>query len=365
MSRRTPPFKELQYCVRCCLPETVEGITFDERGICSGCNSAEQKMHINWKEREAKLREKLEFYKEQAGENYHCIVPISGGKDSCFQLYVLTQVYGLRPLAVTFSHGWYTETGKHNLQVTLDSFDVDHIQFTPKRSLINRLARKSLTTIGDACWHCHSGVGAFPLRVALMYDVKLLVWGESSAENGTKADYFNPVKYDENYFLKVSSKVGLDAMAGDDISPEELNPFSLPSAEEMISAGIEGIHLGDYIFWDDERHVDFIKKNFDWREDKVEGTYKGYKSVECIMAGMHDYLKYLKRGFGRATDHATRDVRAGILSREEGFELIHEHDSKRPDCMDTYMKLTGWTEEQIHEEIKKLRKGSCTKIDPK
>ncbi|WIM05114.1 MAG: N-acetyl sugar amidotransferase [Candidatus Nitricoxidivorans perseverans] len=356
------PFPQLRYCVRCCLPETVEGIRFDERGICTGCNSSEQKMKIDWAEREKALRGKLEHYKQLAGDNYHCIVPISGGKDSCFQLYVLTRIYGIRPLAVTFSHTWYSETGRYNLQNALEKFDVDHIMYTPKRSLVNRLARKSLYAIGDACWHCHTGVGAFPLQIARRFGIRLLVWGESAAENGTKADYQNPVKFDENYFLRISSKVGTDAMVGDGIEAGELRMFRYPTSDEMREAGIEGIHLGDYVFWDDERFVEFLKKEIDWREDHVEGTYKGYKSVECRMAGVHDYMKFMKRGFGRATDHATRDVRAGILTQAEGFDLARRHDAERPGAMDMYTELTGLDESEVIRELKAQRKGAARKL---
>jgi hypothetical protein len=88
---------------------------------------------------------------------------------------------------------------------------------------------------------------------------------------------------------------------------------------------------------------------YGWREDKVEGTYKGYKSVECKMAGVHDYTKFLKRGFGRGTDHASVDVRAGLLSREEAFELAKKNDTERPPALDWYLEITGFTDEEFNE----------------
>ena len=115
-----PLFSQLKYCLRCCLPETSERIGFDEMGICKACRASEQKMHINWAEREKKLREILENFKKRAGDNYDCMVPISGGKDSIFQLHVITRVHGMRPLAVTFSHNWFTETGKKNLETCIE-----------------------------------------------------------------------------------------------------------------------------------------------------------------------------------------------------------------------------------------------------
>lgn len=350
-----PLIRDMRYCTRCCMPESNEGIKFDEMGICQACQSAEQKIHIDWTERERQLRELLEYYKS-LNNDYDCIIPISGGKDSTFQLHVITKVYNMRALAVTFSHNWYSETGKRNLENALEKFNVDHIMFTPNRNLVNRLARQSLFKIGDACWHCHAGVGAFPLQIAVKYRIPLLIWGESIAEMSGRATHFDPVlKFDRDYFTKVSAKVYPEQMVCDFIELRELAPFRLPSYEEIEEVGVVGIHLGDYIFWDDERQMEFVRDVYGWEEDKVEGTYKHYKSVECRMAGVHDYTKFLKRGFGRGTDHASADVRAGLLTREEGFELAKKHDTERPKALDYYLEITGLSEQEFLDVMKHHR----------
>ena len=174
-----PLFPHLQYCMRCCIPETQEGVKFDEMGICQACQSSEQKIHIDWVKRGEALEKILTEAKSKAGNNYDCIVPISGGKDSTFQLHALTKVYGMKPLAVTFSHNWWSESGWYNLQNALETFNVDHLMFTPSRDLINRLVRRSVEGIGDTNWHDHAGVGAFPMQVAVKFKIPLLIWGES------------------------------------------------------------------------------------------------------------------------------------------------------------------------------------------
>lgn len=356
----------LRYCVRCCMPETAEGIEFDSRGVCNGCNSSEEKMHIDWEQRERDLAAKLDRFRVLGkGKPYECILPVSGGKDSFFQAYVLTQRYGMRALAVTFSHNWFTETGRRNLQRLTETFNLDHLMFTPNRRLVNRIAARSIGLIGDACWHCHAGVGAFVLHIATKFEIPLVVWGESIAEEGCRASYFESIKrdvFDREYFLKVSAKSRVDDIAGDTIAAEELAMFRFPTQEEYDRAGVEGFHLGDYIFWDEERQVEFIKREFGWEEDVVEGTYKQYKSVECIMPGLHDYTKFIKRGFGRATDHATRDVRAGLLTREEALTLIAEDDPRRPEIMDYFLAQTGMTEEELIAQVKALRQGAAERL---
>lgn len=330
------------------MPETQEGIAFDALGICRACQSSEQKIHINWAGRESQLRAILNSARDKAGTNYHCIVPISGGKDSMFQLHVLVKVYGLKPLAVTFSHNWYSETGWYNLMNSLEVFNVDHIMFTPNRSLVNRLARHSLGAIGDSCWHCHSGVGAFPLQIATRFNIPLLVWGESIAEASGRASYLEPVrKFDRDYFTKVSAKRRPQEMLNESLSASDLHPFELPSIEDIERVGVYGIHLGDFLFWDEERQTEFVRDMYGWKETEIEGAIKGYKSAECIMAGVHDFTCYLKRGYGRATFQASVDVRNGLMTREEGIELARKIDSERPGALDYYLEIAGMTESEF------------------
>lgn len=356
-----PPFSELKYCSRCCLPETVEGIQFDEMGVCQVCRSSEQKIHIDWSRREKQLKKILEKYRAKSGSNYDCILPISGGKDSTFQAHVLVKVYGLKPLAVTFSHNWYSPIGKQNLENLLEKFNLDHIMFTPNRALVNKLARKSLVMLGDSCWHCHAGVGSFPLQIAVKFNIPLIIWGESVAELTGRATYTDThlLKFSRNYFINNSAKFWPEQMVGSNISAKDMHPFNFPSENDLKKIGVVGIHLGDYIFWDAERLTEFIKKEYGWKEDFVEGTYKRYKSVECIMPGVHDYTKYLKRGFGRATDHASQDVRAGLMTRKEAFDLIKNIEPKEPKILDYYLKITGYTKKEFYDIMDKKKIGKA------
>ncbi len=353
---RSAPFSELEYCTRCCLPSTLEDMNFDDMGMCPSCRSSEDKMRIDWESRERDLADILRIEKERAGDNYDCVLPISGGKDSFFQAHVLVNVYGMKPLAVTFSHNWFSETGFYNLQRCLEVFDLDHIQFTPSRKLVNRLARKSLSEIGDVCWHCHSGVGAFPMQVAVKWKIPLLVWGESIAENDARGTYRNkPYKFDRDYFTRVSAKKYPHEMVGGGLTERDMRPFDMPSIEEIEQCGMRGIHLGDYVYWDDERQTEYIKETYGWKATEIEGAYKGYKTAECIMPGMHDFTCYLKRGFGRSTWQAATDVRNGLLTRQEAFDLINGHDPLRPDALDYFLEITEMSEPEFMVEMSRQR----------
>lgn len=360
----SPQIKHVKYCTRCCMPATQEGITFDEMGICQSCQSSEQKIHINWVEREKELQSILKNAKQKAGDNYDCIVPISGGKDSTFQLHVLVNVYRMKPLAVTFNHNWYSKTGWYNLQNALEKFNVDHIMFTPNRDLVNRIAKISLGAIGDSCWHCHAGVGSFPLQIAVKYNIPVLIWGESLAESSGRASHFSAkCKFDRDYFTRVSAKLKPQDMVCEHLSKRDLYPFNVPSIEECERVGIFGIYLGDYIFWDEELQTEFIRKEYGWKETEMEGTYKGYKSAECIMPGVHDFTCYLKRGYGRASFHASMDVRNGLLTREEGFMLARQFDPVRPEALDYFLKITGMTEDEFYNTMRSKKVAALKDTD--
>ena len=158
-------------------------------------------------------------------------------------------------------------------------------------------------------------------------------------------------------------------MISSELSAKDMHPFELPSYEEINKTGVWGIHLGDYMFWDDERQTEWIREVYGWRETEMEGAYKGYKSAECIMAGVHDFTCYLKRGFGRSTIQASVDVRNGLLTRQEGFELIKQYDQERPAALDYYLKITGLSEVEFYSlmQTKKLEeiKDIVLSIHPK
>jgi N-acetyl sugar amidotransferase len=335
------------------MPETQEGQAFDEMGFCNVCQSAEHKMRIDWVERRASLEKILGAAREEnKSKPYDCLIPISGGKDSTFQLHVLVKEYGMRPLAVTFSHNWFNSTGMYNLLNSLEKFDVDHIMFTPKRSQVNKLAKKSLTQIGDSCWHCHAGIGAFPIKMAIEHGIKLIIWGESVAESSSRGTYKNPIlKFDQDYFEKVSAKVSVKNMADEGLPLSELSAYQQPDAESYSEAEIQGIHLGDFIFWDEERQTEFVKEEYEWKETNIEGTYKRYKSAECIMPGVHDFACYLKRGYGRASFHASSDVRAGLVTREEAFENLVKLDQIEPNALSYYTSITGISRDEFVQTL--------------
>ena len=336
------------------MPETMEGITFDDFGICTPCRSSEEKMHISWENRQEKLREILDSHRNP--NYYDCLFPMSGGKDSTFQAHCLNKIYKVNPLAVTHGQNWYSLSGRYNLENSLQKFDLDHLFFTPSRKAVNKAARKSIDAIGDACWHCHIGSGSFVIQSAVKWNLKLMIWGESIAERDGRGSYYNDKEHSPFYNVEVSALIRAEDYDDEHISKSELNQWYYPSVKDIEKVGIRYLHMGDFMFWDEEKQVEFVVKEYEWMNSRVENTFKGYKSTECVMAGVHDYLNFLKRGIGRSTVQASDDVRRGLITRSEGMELSKKYDTQRPHALDFYMDLTELNEEEIESKILKARK---------
>ena len=188
----------MRTCNKCKLPETYETIEYDENNVCNICNSSVHKNeNVNWTERKKMLDKLIEKYRGKYA--YDCIVPFSGGKDSTFQLYYLIKEYNLKPLVVRFNHGFMRQTIEENNKRTFKKLGVDVIEFIPNWKIVKKLMLESFIRKTDFCWHCHTGIFSYPLRVALMYKVPLVFWGEPQSEITGYYDYENDeIEYEDD-----------------------------------------------------------------------------------------------------------------------------------------------------------------------
>ena len=201
----------LRRCKRCLLPETYETIEFDAEGICNICRSTEHKQkEVDWDERKRLLDRLIEKYRGKG--DYDCIVPFSGGKDSTFQLYYLMKEYRLKPLVVRFNHGFMRPTIQDNNQRILKKLGVDVLEFTPNWRIVKKLMLESFTRKTDFCWHCHTGIYSYPLRIAIKFKTPLLFWGEPLSEISAYYDYLNDeIEYEDEKKFNMVRNLGISA----------------------------------------------------------------------------------------------------------------------------------------------------------
>ena len=149
--------------------------------------------------------------------------------------------------------------------------------------------------IGDACWHCHVGAGSFAIQTSFDWRIKLIVYGEAPADTDARGNFKkNNERVSPYRFLKESAIEKNIKFVDNEFNLKKLSNWSYPDKKKLLQFNPLVIHLGQYIFWDEQKNIDFVSKYFGWENSKVENTYKGYKSNECTMAGVHDYLNFLK-----------------------------------------------------------------------
>lgn len=323
----------LTYCKSCVMPDTKPDLQLDEHGVCSACRSYEKRKQVDWDVRYQELTGLLDKYRRKDGANWDCIVPVSGGKDSTYQVVRMLEL-GLNPLCVTSTTCDLSHLGRANIE-NLKRLGVDCIEFSPNPLIRAKLNRIGLTQVGDISWPEHVGIFTIPVRAAVQYNVPLIVWGENSQN-----EYGGPAAASDNNVLtrrwleefggmlglRVSDLIGLDG-----IEAKHLIPYTYPTDEELQRVGVTGLFLGHYIPWDGLSNS-LIAQTHGFRtyHKLVEGSMVNYENLDNHHTGIHDYFKFLKFGFGRVTDLACLHIRRGRITRQDGLDAVRRLDGLFP-----------------------------------
>ncbi len=356
----------LKKCVKCDLPETYETIEFNDDGVCNICQGANFKnKNINWTERKNLLDKLIEKYRDKS--DYDCIIPFSGGKDSTFTLYYLIKEYNIKPLVVRFNHGFMRENVQENNLRTFKKLGVDVIEFIPNWNTVKKLMFESFKRKTDFCWHCHTGIYSYPLRIALKFKTPLVFWGEPQSEITAYYDYLDEnIEYEDDKKFNMIRTLGITAedMHGmidtkeDPVDIRDLTPYTFPDIEELKSIKYCSVPLGSFIPWDYKKNTEIIKKELGWTVDELEGVPKDLnpqgEKTECFMQGTRDYVKYLKRGYSRVSQINAFDVRSERITSEQAQELNSKYDGRKPHSLDIFLEYMGINEREFNEIIKPM-----------
>lgn len=323
----------LTYCKRCVMPDTKPDLQLDAEGICNACRSYETRRAVDWDGRYQELLQIVGKYRNLSGDNWDCIVPVSGGKDSTYQVVRMLQL-GMNPLCVTSTTCDESALGRRNIE-NLKRLGVDHVQMSPNPLIRARLNRIGLTQVGDISWPEHVGIFTIPVRAAVQFNVPLIVWGENSQnEYGGPAVAAGNNVLNRRWLEEFGGLLGLrvtDLIEMDGIEARHLINYNYPTDDELQRVGVTGLFLGYYIPWDGLSNTLIAQANgFQTHGRVVEGSMVNYENLDNHQTGIHDYFKYLKFGFGRATDLACLHIRRGRLTRQDGLEAVKRLDGLFP-----------------------------------
>ncbi len=323
----------IQYCRNCLLPSTKPDLSLDNDGVCSACNAYINRKEIDWESRKVEFLELVEKYRSKNATNWDCLIPVSGGKDSTAQVLKILEL-GLNPLCVNATTCDLSQIGRENIE-NIKSLGVDYVEFSPNKLLRRKLNRFGLETVGDIAWPEHLGIFTIPVRAAVQFKVPLIVWGENSQnEYGGPAAAQGSPYLNRRWLEEFGGLLGLrtsDVAEIMNVPENQLIPYTYPSDGELEEAGITGIFLGHYFPWDGLSNYLLAQANgFKSYGRIVEGSAVDYENLDNHQHGIHDYFKYLKFGYGRATDLVSMHIRRGRLTRDQGLKIVIENDGMYP-----------------------------------
>ena len=323
----------ITYCTVCFLPSTKPDLYFDKSGVCAACIAYRDRKIIDWKLREIEFSEIIARIRSTSKSGWDCIVPVSGGKDSTAQVLKVLEL-GLNPLCVTSTTCDLSEIGRKNIE-NIKQLGVDYMEFSPNPRVRAKLNKIGLDQVGDISWPEHVGIFTIPVRAAVQFGVPLIVWGENSQN-----EYGGPASASQNNVLnrrwleEFGGLLGLrvsDLTDNYGIKEADLVPYTYPTDGELATVGVTGLFLGYYFPW--EGFTNFFLSQahgFTSYGRVIEGSVVDYENLDNHQTGIHDYFKFLKYGFGRASDLVSVSLRRERITRAQGLELIKLHDGRYP-----------------------------------
>ena len=345
---------KIDYCNRCVYPTSTVNLYVDENGICSSCKTAEEFDNVSedfWKEREAKFSKIIKPYTDNANSNYDCLIPVSGGKDSYYQAHVMAKEYGLKPLLMTYHGNNYLPEGDYNRDMMRHHFDADHIVWGPSVEVLKKLNKITFKMMGDMNWQNHCGIMSAPIQIAVKFNIPLIIWGET---NWDISGMYSPDDFVE-FSARVRHEHDLRGYEWYDMTRHGLREKDMlwakyPEDEDILEVGVRGLYIGNFFKWDPNRQTEIILNEYDWRQSEkpFERTYRRMSNLDDRYEnGIHDLMKFVKFGYGRASDHASKDIRTGYMSREEGIEMVRKYDSVVSSDLDYWLEYVEMTKDDF------------------
>ena len=278
---------------------------------------------------------------------------MSGGKDSYFQTYMMKVVYKMNPLLVTYNGNNYMPEGTRNLENMRKIFGCDHIFFSPSESVLIKMNRLGFILQGDMNWQAHCGIYTYPVQVAVERKIPLVIWGEHGPTHiGGQHSLNDLVEFNARARLEHNLRGydWYDFVGKEGLTERDLLWAKYPSDEQVDAVGLRQLHLGNYVKWDEMIHGPLMieKYGFTQSEKPFDRTYRRMSNLDDMHEnGIHDYLKFIKFGYGRATDHASKDIRAGHMTREKGVEMVRRYDHVKPSDLARWLKYVDMTEDEF------------------
>jgi glucosamine--fructose-6-phosphate aminotransferase (isomerizing) len=341
---------ELRRCTRCILPETMPYISFDADGVCNYCRHYKPRNKPRPKE---ELFELVEPYRRSEGNE--CIIPFSGGRDSCYGLHLVIHELKMRPVTYTYDWGMVTDLGRRNISRMCGELGVENIivadDIRKKRDYIARnlrawlksphLGMVSILTAGDKHFFAHvetmkkqTGIGLNlwginPLEVTHFKAGFLGVPPDFEEERVYSHGAMKQLRYQYLRLRAMLESPGyFNRSLWDTLSGEYYRSFTEKS---------DYFHIFDYWRWD-EREVEDALDLYDWeRAPDTQATWR----IGDGTAAFYNYVYYTAAGFSEHDTFRSNQIREGDLTRAEALDLVKIENQPRYANIKWYLDAVG------------------------
>ena len=321
----------MRYCAACVLPDSRPNLRLDDNGICQACRSHARRVEIDWTARERAFRQLVEQVRARA-HGYDCVIPVSGGKDSTWQM-VTCLAHGLKPLAVTWKTPARTAIGQRNLD-NLVSLGVDHIDWQINPKVEARFMLKAFERFGSTAIPMHLAIFAMPLRIAVQFGIPLIVWGENSAvEYGSADTAHEGHRLDRAWLQTYGVTHGTTAADWVDreLSGKDLAGYFGPDPDTLDELGVRAVFLGHYFAWDPNNASQFAQAHGFTRNSTGARTgFYDYADIDDDFISIHHWMKWYKFGFTRLFDNLSLEIRNGRVSWQAAIDIIRRSGDQTP-----------------------------------
>ncbi|MSR78081.1 MAG: N-acetyl sugar amidotransferase [Candidatus Omnitrophica bacterium] len=347
----------MHYCKQCIIPSTRPNIQFDHDGVCNACRANEFKRKINWKERERLFRTLVNKHQKKR-PGYDCLIPVSGGKDSFWQV-VKCLEYDMKPLTVTWKAPSQTALGGHNLRKLVE-LGVDHIDFQINPKVEKKFLLETFKTCGSSAVPMHMAIFHIPLQMALQFGISLILWGENSAlEYGGKQKEWDGSTLDSVWFKKYGVTQGTSATdwVSSRLTKKELTPYFGAGPDAFKSKKLTAAFLGYYFPWDPLQSAKIARQHgFQSRAQGPKTGWYDFADIDDDFISIHHFMKWYKFGFTRTFDNLSIEIRNGRMSRECAIEILKQRGDETPyEDIQKFCLFTGISRKKFFELAERFR----------
>lgn len=331
----------MKTCKNCILSDDIQGVIIGDDGVCNLC-SGYKPFIPHGEEKLLKIFEKAKRKKR----HYDALVPLSGGKDSTYVLYLAVKKYKLNVMAYTYDNGFHSALARKNIEASVKKLGIDHVWVRHDPGLVRELYRTALIHSGEICGICGVGIERSMLKISEGWKIPVILLGHTPTESNS---FTSENIYDQRRIKAILSQSGK-------ITGQMLKRFLVYRNLDFINTYLftktgrfgKKVHMLYYIDIPAEKEIgQILKDEMNWQEpDASEYT----RHFDCIAEPFTNYIRDKRFGSSRRVPQLSNLIRNHEISREEALRIKQEDDRKMlPENYDEVMSLLDLKEEDIEQ----------------